>query len=352
MKYLKKFKSKEEYNAFGESFDAVFDTSCHAASVFGNSYYHDNYEPLYIEAINDLYFSNNNNSFEYSFDGKQWISEVNPVFVASGCKLYIKPMSKPTVTGRFKLGGFFEHPTSSSGWSQYAFKDNEALISLEDIVFGNGNDINGLSYFFDGCVNLEKFPRVLHFTQDDGLIGRGMFWDSSKPVKAPIILLKSISNTTDVNIEYMFRSCNKIKELKIFAESYIDTGRYGGNVNFTGIFPGSSEGELILNNTIVDSYYVFTKAQSQFPPGWKIKICNLDTDSYYIKFLIGTSTYNADADMTWEEWVNSDYNTKGFVINEDFVELDGTLLYFKEEPVKTSDIINCFAQTPYTIGIS
>jgi hypothetical protein len=71
MKYLKKFKSKEEYNAFGESFDAVFDTSCHAASVFGNSYYHDNYEPLYIEAINDLYFSNNNNSFEYSFDGKQ-----------------------------------------------------------------------------------------------------------------------------------------------------------------------------------------------------------------------------------------------------------------------------------------
>lgn len=61
------------------------------------------------------------------------------------------------------------------------------------------------------------------------------------------------------------------------------------------------------------------------PSGWnscKVAVLQLDLDSTSsggvtkkkIKFTIDSKSYEADEGMTWEQWVNSTYNTDGFVI--------------------------------------
>lgn len=41
------------------------------------------------------------------------------------------------------------------------------------------------------------------------------------------------------------------------------------------------------------------------------------TRIYTIQFTIGNTTYQAEYGMTWEDWVNSEYNTAGFVVDND-----------------------------------
>ncbi|MBR3866929.1 MAG: hypothetical protein IKM54_03950, partial [Butyricicoccus sp.] len=54
-------------------------------------------------------------------------------------------------------------------------------------------------------------------------------------------------------------------------------------------------------------------------------------------------TYTAEAGMTWEEWVESDYNTAGFFISSSsYVTLTppGILVaYSFSDPVSPSDVI-------------
>ena len=47
-----------------------------------------------------------------------------------------------------------------------------------------------------------------------------------------------------------------------------------------------------------------------------------DKEAPKISFTIGGTTYYADPDMTWEEWVNSSYNTGNYYQIEE-VDLDG-----------------------------
>ena len=41
------------------------------------------------------------------------------------------------------------------------------------------------------------------------------------------------------------------------------------------------------------------------------------------EFKIGSSTYKAEIDMTWEEWIESKYNTNGYTMDGEFMYFDG-----------------------------
>ena len=41
------------------------------------------------------------------------------------------------------------------------------------------------------------------------------------------------------------------------------------------------------------------------------------------EFKIGSSTYKAEIDMTWEEWIESKYNTNGYTMDGEFIYFDG-----------------------------
>lgn len=79
-----------------------------------------------------------------------------------------------------------------------------------------------------------------------------------------------------------------------------------------------------------------------------------------ITFTIDGTTYQAIDGMTWEEWVNSTYNTKGYVANttDDRVdEVKGKYYYIGPyntfgAPVRLSDVIEAngkywFDNSPY-----
>ena len=73
-----------------------------------------------------------------------------------------------------------------------------------------------------------------------------------------------------------------------------------------------------------------------------------------ISFIIGSTSYQAEDGMTWEEWVSSDYNTGGYSIGYadgiyGFVVDDGDGVVVNEA-MRTEAIINGKAYTTYAAG--
>ena len=55
-----------------------------------------------------------------------------------------------------------------------------------------------------------------------------------------------------------------------------------------------------------------------------------------INFTIGGVSYQAEQDMTWEEWCNSSYNTGGFYISRDIIcTTDGGVV---GDPISTAGV--------------
>jgi hypothetical protein len=64
--------------------------------------------------------------------------------------------------------------------------------------------------------------------------------------------------------------------------------------------------------TIVDEMIASLSPNSNVVKGWNEDEC--------ITFTIGDTTYNAIEGMTWEQWVNSEFNTDGYYISYDSVK--------------------------------
>lgn len=67
-----------------------------------------------------------------------------------------------------------------------------------------------------------------------------------------------------------------------------------------------------------------------------------------ISFTINDTTYQAEEGMTWGEWVESEHNTDGFVVNNDKVWLNDAAITNSGNTVSSSDLIvadNAYATT-------
>lgn len=61
-----------------------------------------------------------------------------------------------------------------------------------------------------------------------------------------------------------------------------------------------------------------------------------------IDFTIGSKSYQAEEGMTWQEWVESEYNTDGYVVSYSYIKTQGTAgisVQYDTVNVETTDII-------------
>jgi hypothetical protein len=65
---------------------------------------------------------------------------------------------------------------------------------------------------------------------------------------------------------------------------------------------------------MVDEMIASLSPNSNVVKGWNEDEC--------ITFTIGDTTYNAIEGMTWEQWVNSEFNTDGYYIYSSWVRID------------------------------
>lgn len=103
---------------------------------------------------------------------------------------------------------------------------------------------------------------------------------------------------------------------------------------------------LRINNTssMVGSNITWTNYSngSFYNTAYNIYVYDINAEASLITFYIGRTTssqtsYQAEEGMTWEEWINSDYNTDGYYISDNTVSSSAGVI--ESIPI-TDEIVN------------
>lgn len=79
--------------------------------------------------------------------------------------------------------------------------------------------------------------------------------------------------------------------------------------------------------------------------GVKLKNCLYVWKQYHklplYNFIVNDILYQSEPNMTWEQWINSKYNTEGYTVyDREFIyNSDGKTVYFSGTPVRPYDLI-------------
>jgi hypothetical protein len=191
---------------------------------------------------------------------------------------------------RFTLFKNITIPDSVTDIQHLAFADNPALksITIPDSVTSLGSDV------FAGCTSLKTATISNNVTELKGQLFYGCTSLTS------VTLGNSISTLGNSVIS----SCPLITRITL-PVSLKKTYSYAIND--------------CSNLSIIK--YAGTKEQWKaidFGPGW-IRSCPAQTitcsDGELSLFRVGNEVYYAEEGMTWGDWISSDYNTDGYVIN-------------------------------------
>lgn len=289
MKYLRKFKTKDDYNSFiGSTTD--YPNVC-LISDEGEVVYNTPPEPLYIEALEDIVISFNN-KYAYSRNNITWESATSETVVSAskGEKIYFKAnglaVKDYTGIGRFTIsngrcnvgghimsmvegsyfigenkmsrhqfGNLFSQalniisaknlilPTTLSEWCYYAmFSGCKNLIEppkLEAITLKS----DCYHYMFELCSSLEVAPELPATTLADFCYAH-MFRECENLISGPELPAANLSWGC---YEYMFNNCKKLNHIKMLATD-ISAGYCLDNwvkgVASTGIFIKHPDAEL------------------------------------------------------------------------------------------------------------
>lgn len=343
MNNLKKFNSQENYINF-----QLFDKNSLNTNVYlinGKVKYHNPDSEFYLEAVEDLILSTNisKQNVLYSLDCKNWIDTKNSnITLCSGQRVYLKAQSSVsktniTISGNFKLGGCYDSYFNS------AFASNSNLISVEDVNF----ETTGAN--FSGCENLTIIPQHAYYNTSA--------FCYSYTSKVP-----TFNDNVEGKISIFPINLTPYSGIKIdISNTKIDTvimngcdynskpGNCQGSGDDISIKLPNLSGKFIIDDRWLRRWS-FANMNSWLPELWELKLYNSNTNSCYVQFYIGTTTYTADDNMTWEQWVNSDYNTGKFKVESGNVVSTGGIVYLGELAVSSSDVIKCTGGTNYSIG--
>lgn len=107
----------------------------------------------------------------------------------------------------------------------------------------------------------------------------------------------------------------------------IDVGDTTSVMSSTSGITGHSLGKGIYEKVVVTIEYVnnYNSADGDFTVEFGDIGLSYSTvePAKLITFTINGTSYTAEDGMTWTEWVNSDYNTSGFVIDGDYIRSSG-----------------------------
>lgn len=346
MKALNKFNSKQEYGKYRTT--ERDSQKSHVCLINGKIKYYNSDSPFYLEAIEDLEFSisgSRGNYIEYSFDKINWMPANNAVFLKSGQRIYLKNTDSSgltyykqcNITGNFKLGGI-----DNNGWlSLFA---NNFLISLEDLIFKSNMSIAN-------CENLIQIPYTSQYVASAFCNSYSYGYSSFKNcpnVEGPVaIFAGELSRYANLGVD--FSNCDKVTSVTVFAKNYNSKpGNCQGGSGGASIKVSPNVSGIFTTNSVFLQKLALSNIRNTLPETWQILLYDENLDKYYIKFAVDGTYYNADDNMTWEQWVNSDYNLYDFKVESDNITYKGNIVYLGSDPVLTSDVIKCMAKTDYS----
>lgn len=375
MENLKKFNTQEEYQAWKDGDNYVYPNVCKVGDeVIYNGYP----EPFWIEALEDVSvgFTSNWQESNYcgywSFDNTNWRAWSNKVTVRKGEKLYLTYNSSAGekwlwVSGKYNVGGsilslvygkdYLNYNTHDFVF-QHLFKNALSVVSAKELVLATdfkstSSNTSGMYYqLFNNCTLLEEAPRLPNALSAGCY--NGMFNNCSSLYKAPSLLAtkSAINNGYAYYYRGMFTGCSNLSYIKMLLPMAFDGTDTTSNWSGNWVKGVSSTGTFIANSKRTD----FTRGPHGIPEGWDLYLYDEDKDRYVIKFKVNDIPYeyytDKPKDITWNQFINSEYNTNGFVVGDGKGSVDVRLgndrvLYNGKLILYTDNII---LNATYTIG--
>lgn len=185
---------------------------------------------------------------------------------------------------------------------------------------GATSDFSGAdAYTYDGSKEFLGFAEVANATEPTYAIG-DTFYASGE---GTVYIVEAEPTTTAVTVEYngsvvaTIENGNKatlpIKDLKMKTDIVITVPEAEVAADSPLPIEVSTEAEMtaLLTSGEVGGVYKYTGTTGTYENG---ALYVLEEEASLISFTIDGTSYQAEEGMTWGEWVESEYNTDGFII--------------------------------------
>lgn len=220
--------------------------------------------------------------------------------------------------------------------NNYAFKEKSALtsITIPDRVTKIENSV------FYGCGNLTNITIPESVTS----IGDSAFYYCSKLTSV------DLGNGVTSIGDYAFEGSHSLTEITI-PEGVTSIGYNAFNycLKLTSVYckpttPPAGNPYMFSNTASRLKIYVPMNSvdaykAAQYWGDYADAIQSYEIQQVTINLSDESKTYDYDRGMTWEEWVNSDYNTAGIVIERDYIMFNEGFVSSNDGFVRTYDTI-------------
>jgi hypothetical protein len=149
---------------------------------------------------------------------------------------------------------------------------------------------------FSGCTGLTTAP-VLPATTLANSCYNYMFYGCTSLTTAPELPATTLA---DYCYYYMFNSCRKLNYIKMLA-----TDISASNCLTNWLSGVASTGTFVKHPDMTS----LQSGASGIPNGWIVVNDGEESEPNLIAFTVDGSEYQAEEGMTWEEFINSEYNT-------------------------------------------
>lgn len=333
MENLKIFNTQEEYQTWKDSDDYVYPNICKVGEeVVYNGYP----EPFWIEALEDVSvrftrsWSKTDFCGFYSYDKITWTSWSSEIILRKGQKIYIRydvfTERLLWVSGKYNVGGsivsliygehYLEYESIGSVNLKHLFSEEAtSVISAEDLVLVKATSA-AYAGLFKNCSLLIKAPKLPKYLYRNCY--EETFRGCASLKKAPSLLVSSPHNTDRGWYKNMFDGCSDLSYIKMMMS--IDFGSPGttSDWNMNWVNGVAEKGTFIANAKRT----YFTRGVHGIPEGWDLYLYDEDNDRYVVKFSVNGIPYefytDEPRDITWREFVESNHNTNGFYIEDNF----------------------------------
>jgi hypothetical protein len=154
---------------------------------------------------------------------------------------------------------------------------------------------------FDGCTSLVTAPELPATTLADYCYQQ-MFYNCTSLTTAPELPATTLADSC---YQSMFSGCSKLNYIKMLA-----TDISAINCLYSWVKNVASNGTFVKNPDMNS----LPTGVSGIPSGWTVVNDGEESSGNLITFTIDGTEYQAEEGMTWEEFVNSDYNGGNFRI--------------------------------------
>ena len=188
------------------------------------------------------------------------------------------------------------------------------------------------SNMFEGCTSLTTAPELPATTLASYCYSH-IFQGCTSLVTAPEL---PATRLVDWCYEYMFSGCSKLNKITMLATD--KSAAYRCLINW--VYGVSSTGTFVKHSQMTS----LPNGNDGIPSGWAVVNDGETGGPNLITFTIDGTEYQAEDGMTWEEWVNSEYDDGNYLVYNAYAiaRFQGTSLVYVFDNTQTvfkSDLV-------------